>query len=186
MLAHAPRQLGSWLTWDVRQNKMTDHPIALPEFEFPAPTDRSDEKLLHDVRNHGWHVVAIAEDEVGPGFAFTIGLYLRTKQPEILIMGVPPEPSTRVLNSVGDYLMQGGRLESGKRYPGFVDRCDVIFRPVAKQYFHDYLGCARWFYRPLNDGFPVLQCLWPDLEVAFPFENGFAEKLRSKQIDLSA
>ena len=53
-------------------------------------------------------VIAKPDDDAGPGFAFTVGLYLRTLQPETLIMGVPFEPSGRVLNAIGDYLMAGG------------------------------------------------------------------------------
>ncbi len=63
--------------------------------------------MLADIHGHGWHIVAVPTDDHGPGFAFTVGLYLRTLQPEVLIMGVAPAPSGRALNAIGDYVMAG-------------------------------------------------------------------------------
>jgi Domain of unknown function (DUF4262) len=164
---------------------MVDHPIRLPGFQFRAPDDPGDEKLIADIRGHGWHIVAVAEDSHGPGFALTVGLYLRTLQPEILIMGVPPIPSGRVLNAIGDYVMAGGQLIPERLYPEFVDGREVIFRRIAPHNYHDYLGYGNWFYREWPDGFPAFQCIWPDLKGVFPHESGFEERFRKLQIDLS-
>lgn len=166
---------------------MTDsHPIRLHGFIFREPDDSGDEKLLADVHRHGWHVVAVPSDEEGSGFAFTVGLYLRTLQPEILIMGVDIDPSGRVLNAIGDYLMAGGQIVPEQRYPKFVDGRDVIFRRIHDTHFYDYLGCANWFYRPHPGGYPALQCIWPDLNGVFPHEDGFDKRLKGFQIDLSS
>ncbi|MBK8093809.1 MAG: DUF4262 domain-containing protein [Verrucomicrobiaceae bacterium] len=70
---------------------MSSYPTLIPSFSFREPEDDGDAKLLSDVREHGWHVVGVPDDEEGPGFAFTVGVYLRTLQPEILIMGLPME-----------------------------------------------------------------------------------------------
>jgi len=164
---------------------MNSHPIRLPAFGFREAEDDSDRKLLSDVETHGWHVVAIAADDEGPGFAFTVGLFLRTLQPEILIMGPPPEASCRVLNAIGDYVMSGGEIAEGKRYPGFVDRSQVEFRSIAKRHFKDYLGYANWFYRNWAVGYPAMQCIYPDMEGHFPGESGHTERFKELQWDLS-
>jgi hypothetical protein len=96
--------------------------------------------MLDDVKRHGWHIIAIPEDEVGPGFAFTVGLFLHMLQPEILIMGVPFEPAGRVLNAIGEFLMEGGQIEIGRKYSEFVDGRPVIFRRIASGHYRDYLG----------------------------------------------
>ncbi len=36
-----------------------------------------------NVQQHGWHVVMVPEDEVGPGFAYTIGLAHTHGGPEL-------------------------------------------------------------------------------------------------------
>jgi hypothetical protein len=164
---------------------MTSHPIRLPGFVFREPEDDGDRKLLSDVESHGWHVVAVPSDDQGPGFAFTVGLYLRTLQPEILIMGIPPDPSCRVLNAIGDYAMAGGEIVAGRRYPRLVDRCDVEFRSIAPQHFKEYFGCAIWFYRRWSAGFPTMQCIYPDLEGVFPGEAGHAQRFKELQWNLS-
>jgi len=164
---------------------MASHPIRLPGFEFRAPEDDGDRKLLSDVESHGWHIVIIPADEHGPGFAFTVGLYLRTLQPEILIMGVPSDASARVLNAIGDYAMEGGEIVAGRRYPRFVDRCDVEFRPIAPRHFREHFGYAIWFYRKWDKVFPTLQCIYPDLEGVFPGEPGHAKRFQELQPVLS-
>lgn len=164
---------------------MTTHPIRLPGFVFREPEDDGDRKLLADVAFHGWHVVAILPDDRGPGFAFTVGLYLRTLQPEILLMGVPPDPSLRVLNAIGEYTMSGGEIVAGRRYRGFADRSDVEFRSVASHRFKEYLGYAMWFYRRWSGGFPAMQCVYPDIEGRFPDEAGHSDRFNALQWDLS-
>ena len=42
--------------------------------QWPEPADEYEEKLTHDVREFGWHVIGIPDDDVGPGFVYSIGL----------------------------------------------------------------------------------------------------------------
>lgn len=154
-------------------------------FQFRKPDDASDEKLLADVQKHGWHIVAIPDDEVGPGFAFTVGLYLRTLQPEVLIMGVPVQAAARVLNAIGEYALNRGDLQPDIRYPDFIDNYEVIFRRIDRSHYGEYLGSAFWFYKHHAPDFPVFQCIWPDPKGIFPHEPGYDQRYASKQIDLS-
>lgn len=164
---------------------MADHPNKLPGFVFREPDDQGDVKMLADIEGHGWHVVGVPDDDEGPGFAYTIGVYLRTLQPEILMMGVPVEPAHRVLNAIAEYLMAGGAIAPEHRYPDFVDGREVIFRPIHPTQFQEYLGCANWFYRPLGRPFPAFQCFWPDSQGHFPDEAAFDSRFVGRQIDLS-
>lgn len=164
---------------------MPEYPSKLLGFTFREPDDAGDEKLLADIHQHGWHVVGVPDDEKGPGFCFTVGIYLRTLQPEILMMGVPIEPTHQVLNTIAEYLMAGGTITPDMRYPDFVDEREVLFRPMHQTQFHEYLGCANWFYRPSGTPFPALQCIWPDLQGRFPHEEGFDSRFVGRQIDLS-
>lgn len=164
---------------------MSEHPSKLPGFTFREPDDSGDEKLLKDVREHGWHVVGIPDDEEGPGFSFTVGVYLRTLHPEILIMGVPIEPAHRVLNAIAEHLMAGGTITPETRYTGFVNGLQVLFRPIHPTQFDEYLGCANWFYRRSVAQYPAFQCIWPDSPGRFPDEAEFDSRFVSRQLDLS-
>ena len=56
---------------------------------------------------------------------------------------------------------------------------DCAFRAVAKKQYKEYLGFARWYYK--GNDFPVLQCVWPDKQHRFPWDDGFEERFRSRQ-----
>lgn len=82
----------------------------------------------------------IPDDDEGPGFAFTVGVYLRTLQPEILLMGVPMEPAHRILNAIAEYLMEGETITPGQRYGNFVDGLEVLFHPFTAHSFMSILA----------------------------------------------
>jgi hypothetical protein len=62
--------------------------------------------LRQTVDEHGW-AVQFVESERRP-FAYTVGLHSRGL-PELLVTGMSPERATLTLNSVADYLVNGGR-----------------------------------------------------------------------------
>src|SRR4051794_1833600 len=78
-------------------------PVAGPELDLPDPEDRFDEKLIADVREHGWHCVLVADEHhpehaeeiaaMGPhpiydaAFAYTVGLWLTLRHPELVLVG---------------------------------------------------------------------------------------------------
>ena len=161
------------------------HPNLLPGFVFRKPDDEGDVKMLADIREHGWHVIGVPDDDKGPGFVYTVGMHLRTLQPEILMMGVPIEPAHRIVNAIAEYLMEGDVLVPERRYPGFIDDRDAIFRPIHPSQYREYLGCANWFYRPLGRPFPAFQCFWPDSQGRFPHDADFDPRFADRQIDLS-
>lgn len=164
---------------------MPDYPILIPSFSFRKPDDKHDVKMLADIDEHGWHVVMVPDDEEGPGFAFTVGVYLRTLRPEILIMGLPIETSHRILNNIAGHLLRGGDLVPDQRYDTFAEGIQMQFKPVHASHFYEYLGCANWFYQSLGKPFPVYQCFWPDQQGRLPDEDGFDEGYRCRQLDLS-
>jgi hypothetical protein len=44
-----------------------------------------DAQMRADIATYGWHVIKVLEDDEGPGFAFTIGLYQRFEHPELIV-----------------------------------------------------------------------------------------------------
>lgn len=164
---------------------MPSHPTQIPTFSFREPEDRSDAKILSDVQEHGWHVVGVPDDGEGPGFAFTVGVYLRTLQPEILIMGLPMETAHDLLNRIAEHLMNGGHVVEGSRNENIIEGIDLMFKVIHPTQFLDYLGCANWFYKGLEKPFPAYQCFWPDSQGRLPDEDAFEQRFKGRQIDLS-
>jgi Domain of unknown function (DUF4262) len=138
-----------------------------------------DEQLLRDIQEVGWHVVLIREDEEGPAFGFTVGLYHSYGHPEVLIHGFGLELTHQILNNIGDEVKAGHQYEAGRRYPDILEGYDCAFQIIEKAFYHEYLGYARWYYRGNN--FPALQCLLPDREGRFPGDAGFPEQLAKLQ-----
>ncbi len=138
-----------------------------------------DEQLLRDIQEIGWHVVLICEDEEGPAFGFTVGLYHSYGHPEVLIHGFGLELMHQILNVIGEAVKAGQRYEGERRYPDILDGYDCVFRTIEKRLYHEYLGYAHWYYR--GNAFPALQCLLPDRDGRFPGEEGFPIQLAEWQ-----
>jgi hypothetical protein len=113
--------------------------------------DDQDRRQLADINQHGWHVVGIEQDDEGPGFAYSVGLYRSFGHRELLIIGLAIDVMFGMVNDVEELIRGGTRFahldESG-------DGFDVAFRQVEVARYDDCLGYARWFYQ--GDDFPVL------------------------------
>jgi hypothetical protein len=142
-----------------------------PSNNLPEPADDHDRKLLADVERHGWHVLGVEEDEEGPAFAYSIGLYRSFKHPEILVVGLPIEVMHRIINAVGEVARSGERFEHLDESEDVLDGHNVAFHIVERTYYPDYFGYARWLYR--GDDFPALQCVWPDSQHRNPWHPEF-------------
>lgn len=137
---------------------------------LPTPEDAGDEKLLSDVQRVGWQVVGIVpeQDEEGPPYAFTVGLFHTFGHPEIVIFGMEPERIWPILNHIGDEVRAGKRFASGVRYLGLIEDYPCAMLNVDPGNYRAYLGTAIWFYR--REPFPVLQCVLPDKACWFPWD----------------
>jgi len=138
-----------------------------------------DQRIIDDVAKFGWHVVQVMEDNEGPGFAFSVGLYQTFKHPEIIVVGLPLDRMHGIINNVGFAIRGGARFEDGVRSGEILEKHDVIFRQVPRERYQEYLGTALWFYK--NQHFPTLQCVWPDREGRFPWEEEYTDSLKALQ-----
>jgi hypothetical protein len=150
---------------------------------LPAPTDEHDRKLLADVERHGWHVIGVEEDEEGPAFAYSIGLYRTFGHPEVLVFGLPVPVLHRIINAVGEQVRSGERFGHLDESGDVLDGYNVAFRSLERKHYRDYLGYARWYYG--GDDFPALQCVWPDSQHRYPWHAEFTAALIQRQPVLS-
>ncbi len=70
------------------------------------------EAIYKLVEKQGW-VVQFVEDDRTP-YAYTVGLHERGL-PELLVTGLSTESATRILNSVAEYLVDGGKPVPGEQ-----------------------------------------------------------------------
>lgn len=130
--------------------------------------DRMEDIVRDNVREHGCHVMTVAADDVGPGFAYSIGLSKTYGQPELICFGLKSDLMHSMINELSARMGRGERVGDGKRVSELIEGYDCVLRTMDKRRYREYLGYARWFYN--GDGFDVLQIVWPDKQANFPWE----------------
>lgn len=137
---------------------------ALPEAE-----DDRDRKMLADIARVGWAVLGIPEDDEGPGYAFSIGLYHTYTHPEVILIGLPWDVSYRFINDIGAAVKEGKRYEAGREYDDLAANYPSAFVAVDRSHYKEYLGTAGWFYRGWD--FPAIQMVYCDRERHWPWDG---------------
>jgi hypothetical protein len=124
------------------------------------------ELIYEKVQENGW-VVQFVQDRTP--FAYTIGLHERGL-PELLVTGMPRERANLVLNTVAEYLLDGGKPVPGER---MLIGGELLLDFVQVQHPVAHLKFAFSFYGP---DLRALQLVWPDDQGHRPwcaeFSNG--------------
>jgi hypothetical protein len=126
--------------------------------------------ILENVRDHGWSVVLIPEDQEGPGFAFTVGLEHSFDHPELVMIGQKLENMHGIINAAGERIRGGDIVQTGVPTDNVLEGYDAVFLEIDQTHFPEWLGTARWFYG--GDNFRALQLVYPDRLSRFPWDAG--------------
>ena len=140
---------------------------------------KGDKQLLSDIEEFGWHVVKILEDDKGPGFCYSIGLFETFNHPEIIIVGPNLDLAHTLINNIGEDLKNGMGYETGKLYPDILDGFDCLMLKVKEEHYKQHFGYAQWYYK--NKSFPVLQCIYPTVKGVYPWEAHWPENIKDLQ-----
>jgi hypothetical protein len=166
---------------------MTDDPfqcrcVLCHDYGDRDEADRADLTITENVQQHGWHVVMVPEDDIGPGFAYTIGLAHTHGAPELAMFGLDVHDMYRMLNTLGAKAAAGAVMADCQRHPDVVDGHQVALRNVDLRWYRPFFGRAIGFYR--RPPFPVLQVAWPDADDRFHWEEQAQERHRESQPQL--
>lgn len=143
---------------------------------LPAPEDDHDRAILGDIRRVGWSVIQINpddENDTGPVYSFSVGLYHTHGHPEVILLGLPHEVAGPIINDIGAAVAGGRRVEPGQAYDDFAS-VPLAFVAVDPAHYREYVGYALWLYG--GPGFPMLQCVWPLKSGHFPWDRGYDER----------
>jgi len=141
---------------------------------------KADKALASLVEQHGWAVVKVPEDDRGPGFAYSVGLYWAFGHAEIVIFGLSPELMHQVINHIGDLIEKGKAFADHDISDDILEAYEVVFRLVSERMYGEYFGAGIRFYG--SRSFPVLQCVWPDFNARFPWHADAAEECRRQPL----
>ncbi|MFI6122542.1 DUF4262 domain-containing protein [Streptomyces sp. NPDC051064] len=149
---------------------MTDDPfrcrcVLCHDYGDRDEADRLGLTITENVQQHGWHVVMVPEDEVGPGFAYTIGLVHTHGVPELAMFGLDINAMHRMLNRLGAKAATGAVLADGQRHSDVADGRQVALRQVDLRWYRTFFGRAIGFYR--RPPFRVLQVAWPEKPLSY-------------------
>ena len=131
--------------------------------------DDFERQLLETVRDYGWQVTMIPEDQEGSAFAFSVGFEATLQHPEIILFGLKLETMHSLINHLGDQIKSGSRFTHGQVVTDILIGYEVMFVNVPKNHYSEYLGVATWFYE--TDEFSVLQMIYPDRLHRFPWHE---------------
>jgi hypothetical protein len=144
-----------------------------------AELDEGDKKVLSDIKQYGLHIVHILEDEQGPGFSFSIGLYKNYNHPEIILIGLKQELSHSIINNIAQEVKDGKKYQSLNFYSDLIEGFDCYFIEVDKLHYKNYMGYANWYYN--GNKFPALQCIYPTTKGVYPWQNEWPESIKNLQ-----
>ena len=139
-----------------------------------------EKKISNDVKQYGFHIAFVPEDEYLPGFAYTIGLKKTYNHPEIILFGLNQELLSAILNGIGEEIKKGKKYNLNTDYENIISNYPVRFIEIKKEHYQDYLGYAGWFYNNTFD-FPAYQLVWTDKENNYPWDDEFNENWKFKQ-----
>jgi len=137
--------------------------------------DNGDKKLIDDIEKVGWHVLKVLEDDNGPGFAYSVGLFKTFQHPEIIIIGLKLDLAHILINNIGEDIKNGKQYQSGQLYTDILDDFKCLMLDVPKKNYKKYVGYGRWYYEGNN--FPLLQCIYPTVKGIYPWEKDWPEDI---------
>jgi hypothetical protein len=141
--------------------------------------EKDELKLIEAIEGYGCQVIQVREENGISGWSYTVGLYELLQQPEVIVVGLKDGTAHSLLNEVARRLKDTVQIQDGVRQAELLSDMDCEFKIVDLRWIRQTMGYAVWFYG--GDEFPVLQCVYPDLQNKLPWEAGFDESWRRRQ-----
>jgi hypothetical protein len=136
--------------------------------------DAIDTDLVANIDERGWGVMMIPEDDTGPGWAYTVGLWHSHFSAEIAMFGLDIYDMTDCLNVLGAQVRDGRALVSDEGRAEVIERYPVVLKDVDEGWRKAFFGTSMGFYRSTRE-VPFLQVLWPDQDGRLPGVPGCSE-----------
>jgi Domain of unknown function (DUF4262) len=142
-----------------------------------------EKSVLQRLEERGWFVNKIMANESAPQFAYSLGLYERWQQPELILAALDLDMMHRLINDAGELIRRGARFNDGETSNDLLEGLPVAFRNVDAEWCRKLMTWTSWYYG--GSDFPALQIVWPDGEGRFPWEPNFDRRIKQMQPDLS-
>ncbi|WP_399343348.1 DUF4262 domain-containing protein [Umezawaea sp. Da 62-37] len=150
-------------------------PVTIP----PYPQEEIDLRawLLEQADLHGHAVVCVPEDAEGAPYSFTVGNWRRFGVAEAVVVGLPGDAATVLLNAYAKRAREGERFLPGQLYHDFFQGVPITFERVFKGFYPEFFGSAFLLY--YKGDFPAVQIVVPTPRGDWPWQPtapaGFAD-----------
>ncbi len=135
------------------------------------------QKIAEHIEEYGWHCLHILptqEKNDHEQFSYSIGFSETYNAPEILVFGLSREKSHALLNECAQLLHDGhifrADIPDGSVLSGSYK---VVFKPVKKECFDQYLGTAVRYFG--TKPFDAMVMFLPDKNNRFPWESSYCD-----------
>jgi len=137
------------------------------------------EKLENDIRQYGLQVLHILEDETGPPFSYSVGLFKTYGHPEIIMVGLKQQLAHTLINNMAHDIKEGKIFVPLTFEADILDNFDCYIVEVEKEHYDNYVGQAQNYYD--GDDFPLIQCIYPTVKGIYPWEDEWPENIKDLQ-----
>lgn len=139
----------------------------------------TEQKILTDVDQHGFHIERMAAQNGQPGWAYSIGIHKTVQQPEIIVFGLRPDTMQLLINNTAERMNDGVTYADGTEDDELLQGYTCMFKSVREIWYDVTVGRASWFYG--GSSFPLLQLYWPDRNGKFPWDPKCQPEVRALQ-----
>jgi hypothetical protein len=132
-----------------------------------------------EVSEHGWAIPGIFDNDGLPPWAYSVGLWLSSQFPELVICGAPMENMRAIVDSIATRVSEGEEIGPDDVID---DICParLILRPVHVSWrttgMFEVADEFYGFVRP-----PYLQVVWADRNGRYPWEPRFQSTFADSQ-----
>ena len=145
-----------------------------------SETSRITEEIRQRVREQGWDVVSVAAQAGIPPHSYTAGLALGGLH-EFIVFGFSPELARPVLSDLAQRARDGERFPTNTGLEDVLPGMPVVLLEVPQVEADHYLEAAR---DCAPTSLRALQIVWPDGRDLFPWQDGYDEEFRGRQMVL--
>jgi len=135
--------------------------------------DETDKKVLADFERYGWHCMHVHDEGELPYWSFSIGVFRSWQHPELVVFGLKDTVAHDLMTQLVNRIKTDESFSPRRDYKDILEGHRCRFIRVDPLWYSGFLGYAQWFYET-EEGFPVLQLVWPDQQGLYPWQAGYA------------
>jgi hypothetical protein len=132
-------------------------------------------------RKHRWEVVCVPARVDVPEYSYTAGLARRGLH-EFIVFGFSPSLARPVLDDLAQRVLDGERLHANVVLEDVLPGMPAVLIEVPDVEARHYLPDAHEFS---SKALRALQIAWPDGHDLFPWQEGYDEAFRKRQVLLN-